>query len=326
MNLNLEKFDIFYIVGIVGTTIFMILEFVLGFVNLNFTFLIFFWVMKLLSGFGLIITVANGILWLLNRFTEKFSKKHVQALIIAQIVVPGIFIGYSIYSIISNLPPTTPLTGIDYWFDLLIFLYGIISLMLSLYIIPLIREEFQEAVESGIIKRIKTGAKKIGRKMKKKYFSWRGKYAKVQIQDQMTLGEVLSIWRNRFAVYLLIPIAISSIIFTPIAFVCVIFWLKIIVFDKGDPKFYERIALLISMIWITVISTLSYTFDLIFFTSIEQFFWTIQVFYLIGIIISTVIFLFQFIKLKGITIKKIKKEIHERRTAEPEEDIKESDE
>jgi hypothetical protein len=326
MKFNFKKFDIFYIVGLIGATIFMILELIFNFINLNFTFLIFFWTMKLLSGFGLILTVANGILWILNRFTEKFSKKHVQGLIIAQVVVPGIFIGYAIYTIISNLPPTTPLTGLDYWFDLLIFLYGIISLMLSLYIIPLIREEFQEAVDTGLIKRIKSGAKKIGRKMKKRYFSWRGKYAKVQIQDQMTLGEVLNIWRNRFAVYLIIPIAIGALIFTPISFICLVFWLKIIVFDKGDPKFYERIALLVSMIWITVISSLSYIFDLVFYTSIEPFFWTIQIFYLVGIIISTIIFLIQFIKLKGITIKKIRKEIRERRTAEPEEDIAESEE
>ncbi len=325
MNLNLEKFDIFYIICIVGTTIFMILELIYGFVALDFTFLIFFWTMKLLSGFGLILTVANGILWILNRFTEKFSKKHIQILIIIQVIVPGIFIGFAIYSIFSNLPPATPPTGIQYWFDLLIFLYGIISLMLSLYIIPLIREEFQEAVDTGIIKRVKRGAKKVGRKMKKKYFSWRGKYAKVQIQDQMTLGEVLDIWRTRFAVYLLIPIAIGSLIFTPIALICIVFWLKIIVFDKGEPKFYERIGLLISIIWITTISCLSYAFDLVFYTSIQPFFWTIQVFYLIGILISTVIFINQFIKLKGITIKKIKKEIRERRTAqiEEEEDIEE---
>jgi hypothetical protein len=278
--------------------------------------------MKLLSGFGLILTVSNGILWILNRFTDKFSKKHVQGLIIAQVVVPGIFIGFAIYSIVSNLPPATSPTGIQYWFDLLIFLYGVISLMLTLYIIPLIREEFQEAVESGVFKRIKKGAKKIGRKMKKRYFTWRGKYAKAQIQDQMTLGEVLDIWRNRFAIYLLIPIAIGSLIFTPVTLICIIFWLKIIVFDKGDPKFYERIALLISMIFITVIACLSYSFDLIFYASIKPLFWTIQIFYLVGIIISTIIFINQFIKLKGITIKKIKEEIRERRTDE----IKEEEE
>ncbi len=322
MNIDLKKFDILYIIGLVAATLFMILQLIFGFIELNITFLIFFWTMKLLSGFGLILTVANGILLILNRFTEKFSKKDVQVLIIIQVIVPGILVGYAIYSIISSLPPVTPKTGIQYWFDLLLFLYGIISLMLSLYIVPLIREEFQEAVDTGIIKRVKRGTKKIGRKMKKGYFSWRGKYAKVQIQDQMTLGEVLNIWRNQFAVYLLIPIAIGSLVFTPITFVCVIFWLKIIVFDKGEPKFYERIALLISMIWITTITCLAYTFKLVFFTSIEPFYWTIQVFYLIGIVISTGIFIHQFIKLKGITIKKIKEEIHERRAAD---DIEETD-
>jgi hypothetical protein len=40
------------------------------------------------------------------------------------------------------------------------------------------------------------------------------------------------------------------------------------------------------------------------------------VFYLVGIVISTVIFIYQFLKLKGITIKKVKKEIRERRAAD----------
>lgn len=319
MNLNLKKFDIFYIIGLVATTIFMILELIFGFIELNFTFLIFFWTMKVLSGFGLILTVANGILWLLNRFTEKFSKKHVQILIIVQVIVPGIFIGYSIYSIVSNLPPATSPTGIQYWFDLLIFIYGLISLMLSLYIIPLIREEFQEAVEQGLFTRIKRGGKKAGRKLKKRYFNWRGKYAKVQIQDQMSLGEVLEIWRNQFAVYLLIPIAIGSLIFTPVAFICIIFWLKIFVFDKGEPKLYERIALIASMVWIAAIVSLSYAFDLVFYTSIKPLFWTIQIFNLVGILISSAIFIYQFIKLKGITIKKIREEIKDRKAADTKE-------
>ncbi|MFW9782027.1 MAG: hypothetical protein ACFFFB_07065 [Candidatus Heimdallarchaeota archaeon] len=312
--MKFEKYDIFYLIGLALTTIFMVLELVLQFVSLEYTFLIFFWAMKLLSGFGLIITVANLILWILNRFTEKFSKKHVQLLVIFQVIVPGILIGYAIYTIFSSLNSTTPSTGLDYWVDLLLFLYGTLSLIISLYIVPLIREEFQEAVEKGVIKRIKTSGKKIGRKLKKRYFNWRGKYAKVQIQDQMSLGEVLDIWRNRFAVYLLIPIAIGSIVFTPVAFVCIIYWLKIFIFDKGEPKLYERIALIASMVWVAVIASLSYAFDLIFYTAITQWFWTIQIFYLVGVLSSTAIFIYQFIKLKGITIKKIREEIKERRS------------
>ncbi|MHA1987306.1 MAG: hypothetical protein ACW98D_11745 [Promethearchaeota archaeon] len=323
--MKLKKYDIFYLIGLAGTTIFMILELALGFVSLNFTFLIFFWAMKLLSGFGLIMTVANGILWILNRFTEKFSKKEVQILVIIQVIIPGILTGYAIYTIFSNLPPTTPLTGFSYWIDLLLFLYGILSLIISLYIFPLLREEFQDAVDQGVFKRIKKGGKGIGRRLKKRYFNWRGNYAKVQIQDQMSIGEVLDIWRNRFAVYLLIPLTIGSLIFTPVAFICIVFWLKVIVFDKSEPKKYERIALLISMIWIALIASLSYVFNLVFYESIQPLFWTIQIFYLIGILISSAIFIFQFIKLKGITIKKIREEIKERREAK-EEEVKESEE
>lgn len=317
--MKLKHYDIFYIIGLALTTIFMILELIFQFISLNFTFLIFFWTMKLLSGFGLIITVANGILWILNRFTEKFSKKHVQLLVIFQVIVPGILTGYAIYTIISSLPPVTPLTGLDYWVDLLLFLYGILSLIISLYIFPLIREEFQEAVEQGLFTRIKRGGKKAGRKLKKRYFNWRDKYAKVQIQDQMSLGEVLEIWRNQFAVYLLIPIAIGSLIFTPVAFICIIFWLKIFVFDKGEPKLYERIALIASMVWIAAIVSLSYAFDLVFYTSIKPLFWTIQIFNLVGILISSAIFIYQFIKLKGITIKKIREEIKDRKAADTKE-------
>ncbi|MBY9004869.1 MAG: hypothetical protein KGD73_12915, partial [Candidatus Lokiarchaeota archaeon] len=140
----------------------------------------------------------------------------------------------------------------------------------------------------------------------------------VQIQDQMSIGEVLEIWRNRFAVYLLIPITIGSLIFTPVAFICIVFWFKVIVFDKGEPKKYERIALLISMIWIALIASLSYIFNLVFYESIQPLFWTIQIFYLIGILISSAIFIYQFIKLKGITIKKIREEIKERREVKEE--------
>lgn len=311
MKLNLEKFDILYIISIVGTTIFMILELIFGFISLHITFLIFFWTMKLVSGFGLIISISNAILWILNRFTEKFTKKYVQILIVFQIIIPGVLAGYAIYSIFSNLPPTTSSTGLNYWLNLILFLYGMISFTVSLYIIPLIRVEFQEAFETGLLKRVKKSATKIGRGIKKRYFNWRGKYAKVHIQDQMTLGEVLEIWRDRFAVYLLLPIAVGSLIFTPITFICIIFWLKIFILNKGDPKFYERIALTISMAWITIIASLSYLFNLELYNIIKPLFWTIQIFYLAGIIISGVIFIYQFAHLKRITLKKIKKGIKE---------------
>ena len=67
----------------------------------------------------------------------------------------------------------------------------------------------------------------VGRGIKKKYFSVRSKYAKAQLQDQMTGKEVLNLWQNKFAVYLLIPSAIAAFMFTPIVFILAIYWLKV---------------------------------------------------------------------------------------------------
>ncbi|MGV9141475.1 MAG: hypothetical protein ACOC1X_00905 [Promethearchaeota archaeon] len=322
--MGLEKYDIFYIVGIVAAAIFMIFEIIFPFIPLNFTFLLFFWSAKFLAGFGLIIGIGNGILWILNRFTEQFGEKEVRYLVIFQLIIPGILIGYAIYTIFSNLPgsstPQTP-QSLSYWLNLILYTLGIVSLIIRLYILPLFREEFQEAVDRGTISKIKSGTKKVGRGVKRRYFSWRGKYAKVQIQDQMTINEVLEIWRNRFAIYLLLPIAIGSFFFTPIAFICALFLLKILVLDIGDPKPYERIALLISMAFIAAIAFLSYIFNWIFYSAIAPQFWTIQIFYLIGIVVSTIIFIYRFIKLKGITIKKVREAIDKRRA--PEEEIEE---
>jgi MFS family permease len=319
--MDLEKYDIFFIIGIVAAAIFMIFEVIFQFVPLNFTFLVFFWSAKFLAGFGLIISIGNGILWILNRFTEQFGEKEVRYLVIFQLIIPGILIGYAIYTIFANLPgsstPQTP-QSFRYWLDLILYVYGILSLIIQLYILPLFREEFQETVDRGTISKIKSGAKKVGRGVKKRYFSWRGKYAKVQIQDQMTINEVLEIWRNRFAVYLLLPIAIGSLFFTPIAFICVLFLLKVLVLDIGDPKPYERIGLLISMAFIAAMAVLSYIFDWIFYSAIAHQFWTIQIFYLIGIVVSTIIFIYRFIQLKGFTIKKVREAIEERRAPKEE--------
>ncbi|TXT58140.1 MAG: conserved membrane protein of unknown function [Promethearchaeota archaeon] len=321
--MKLENYDIFYIVGIVAAVIFMIFEIVFQFVPINFTFLVFFWSAKFLSGFGLIISIGNGILWILNRFTEEFGEKEVRYLVIFQMIIPGILVIYAIYTIFSNLPPQTPQTPQDftYWLDLILYVYGILSLILTLYILPLFREEFEDAVDQGIISKAKSKAKKVGRGVKKRYFSWRGKYSKVAIQDQMSINEVLEIWRNRFAVYLLLPIAIGALIFTPITFICILFLLKILVLDIGEPKPYERIALLVSMAFIAAIAILSYVFNWIFYSAIAGLTWTIQIFYLIGIVVSSIIFIYRFIQLKGITIKKVREAIEERRAPkeEPEE-------
>jgi hypothetical protein len=307
-----RNYLILYIVGLGITTTLMFL--ILFSVNiLSISFLFFFWIIKFLSGFGLILSIANGFLILLDKTKENMAKnkKFVDFVIIFQIIIPVILVIYAIYSIFSNYYKWGGSQGgIGYWFNLILFIYGIASLLLTLYIIPIIREEFQDAADQGFFKRFKKGAKQVGRGIKKKYYGFRKEYAKKQIQDQKTLKDLLAVWRQKFAIYLLIPLAIGTLVFTPITFVCLLFWIKIFIIDE-DPKIYEKYVLLVSIICSGLIAILSPILKFNLYVIIEDLIWTMNIFYLIGIVVASIIFVNKLLKLQGIMIEDIKDKIKE---------------
>ncbi len=308
-----KKFRLVYIVGLIVTTIIMIWIIAFGQTSLHFTFVIFFWIVKYLSGFGLILSISNGFLIIMDKRKEKLSKKGVNALVIFQIIIPILLIIYSIYKIFqsyaeSTATPSVIIWDVNNWFDNVIYIYGILSLLLNLYIIPIIRDEFEEAVELGKLKFWKKGAQRVARGIKKRYFRLKKDYAKAQIQDQMTVKEILDLWRNKFAVNLLLVTTVGTFIFTPISFICIMYWLRLYVFFRSETNKYENIALLASMIWIGFIATVSpyVNLGIYSYSSISQYLWTMNIFYLIGILFATLIFVKKLLNLQGITIAALK--------------------
>ena len=291
-----KAFNITYLIGLAASFFFMIWIFLFELFVFNYSFLIFFWVVKYLSGFGLILSVANGFLLLFDKFKNQLSKRGTNILIILQFIIPIIVVINAIYRIFSSFYGGSGIRMVGVWADFyvwiddIIYIYGISSLLITLYIIPIIRNEFDDAVNQTRLSRFKVGAKSIGRGIKKKYFSLRRKHAKVQLQDQITGKEVLVSWRNKFAVYLMIPIAIGSLLLMPLAFILIVLWLKILFFEKIDIKIYEKIALLISIIILGVVAILAPYLELEFYAQIGDLFWTINIFYLIGIGVASIIF------------------------------------
>jgi hypothetical protein len=273
----------------------MIWDMLFGVISFTIAFLIFFWVINFLSGFGLILNIAIGFLILFNLIKDKIGKRGTYILIGTQIGISILFIIYAIFRLFSSYSGEGGLSmgGIweeNYvWLDNIIFIYGIASFILNLYIIPVIKDRFEKAVNQGKIIRFKAGAKGVGRGIKKKYFSIRSKHAKAQVQDQMTAKEVLKLWQNKFAVYFLIPSAIGAFIFTPIAFILSIYWLKIFILEDAKIKPYENIALLISMTFIGAIAILCRFLEIEIYSAILGFIWTVNIFYLAGMIIASII-------------------------------------
>ncbi|MFX1574064.1 MAG: hypothetical protein ACFFB0_15075 [Promethearchaeota archaeon] len=307
-----KTYKIVYIVGLLVTTGLMFLILFLGHLSLNFTFLVFFWVVKFLAGFGLVLSISNGFLLLMDKLSNKLGKRGTTVLIVIEIIIPALLIAYAIYTIISSYTQAAAVTqtGLWLWFDNIIYIYGIISLLLNLYIIPLASEEFHKAVEMSKLSFWKKGAKKVARKIKKEYFSLRKEYAKAQVQDQMAVKDILDLWRNKFAVNLLLILAIGSFIFMPIAFICVLYWLHLYVFYRLQIRLWEKAFLLIGMIWIGFIAVilpfLSFPKVVEIWITIDPYFWTANVLYLVGIILATFIFIKKVLNLQGITISGLK--------------------
>ncbi len=306
-----KSYKLIYIIGLIFTSITMLWVIIFGILTLNITFLIFFWVIRFLSGFGLILGIANGFLLLMDKFSDKLKKKSTKALIIVEIIIPAILISYAIYKIFSSYFQATAVTqeGIWFWIDKILYIYGIVSLLLTLYILPLASEQFQRAMELGKLTFWKKKAKKVAREIKKKYFSLRKEFARAQVQDQMTVKEVLDIWRNKFAINILLVLAIGSLIFTPIAFIFVMYWLHLYVFFRIQTRTWEKVILLVGMIWIGLIAVVSPFMpflNLQIYATIDPYFWTVNVFYLVGILVATYIFIKKLLNLQGITITALK--------------------
>lgn len=297
-----------YYIGIAISVIFMLLILNFGGFTLDITTLIFFYAIKFLAGFGLIISIANGFLILLDKASEKMGKRSTNIVVILEIIIPFVFIGYAIYQIITSYFQNSLFSAgtLPLIIDIIMYVYGILSLLLNLYILPLIKDAFYKGVELSKFVGFKKRAKSASRKVKKKYYALRGEFAKLEKQDHLSIRDLLGAWRNKFAVNFLIIIALGSLIFTPITFICVMYWLRLYVLFRIERKNYERIALLIGISIVGLIALIAPFLNLPFYVAISQYFWTINISYLLGIILASYIFLKRLLSLRGITIQKFK--------------------
>ena len=319
--MKLQKFDIYYLVGLAITAVIMLIIILTGVTSLYLTFLIFFWVVKFLSGFGLVLGVVGGFLFLLNKTKDKMSKRGTKAIIIFQILVPILLIIYALYKLFSSYsgtPSTISMTGIwadiYVWFDNIVYIYGIASILLQLYIIPILTKEFDESINKGRNQKWGRSLRSAGRNVKKQWLKWKQEDAKVQYLDQKSIKELLDNWRNRFAVILLIPLAIGSFMFTPITFILIIIWLKIIIWNKSEVYTYEKIGILLSIIVIGLIAILAPYVPLGIYSNIAQYLWSLNIFYLIGIVLATLLFMVKLLSLQGVSIGSYLKNRRKRKT------------
>jgi hypothetical protein len=209
--------------------------------------------MKVLSGIGLMLTYASFCRFVLGKFSDRMkgnpslARRVKQALLIPVVVI----VGYGIYTIARAFFPHG-----NTIIDLLISIYGIWSLMLSIYVIPVIRDSFQPEFKRSRKDKVQ---KRFG---DAKFSIWSGyqtrvhkEYGKVHAKEFERYGERMDYLRAQLSGVMLLPLGIALIVLPPIVLPLLVLWLRSFTLHKKPLTLFERIFLATMAIGIMLMST-----------------------------------------------------------------------
>ena len=277
------------------TTLLMLFLLITGEDSLNFTLVIFIIVVKFLSGFGISMSISSLAIFIIQKNEDKFkggeNKDNIFKLLkFMAFLLISLFVYQGIYKTIDSIIQGG---NTDKILDKLLFIYGIISLILSLYIKPLKNDTFiikKTITEKDIVK---DGIKTTIDKVKKKIKLRKKEYASIHIEEQEMLKKEIEDIRQHLAVFTLIFLGIGSFLFMPVSAIFIILWYKIYFTPDRPPERYEMILLLIGSIVICVFSSL-YPFILEFtpfYDIIQGSYYFANISQGLGVLISSLIYL-----------------------------------
>ena len=242
--------------------------------------------MKFLSGIGIMLTYA-AFCSLIFKITSDAMKrstsraKTVKGILVLPLIAISVYGGYKLLG--AFLYSQT--LGLV---EILISLYGIWSLMISIYILPAARGLFQPDYKLSTTDKIRGKVDDFSFSLWRGYQTKiRGDYGKVHAKEFERYGERMDRVRAQLSGLLLLPLGLILSVFPPIAAVLVVLWIRS--FDlKGKPLILaERVLLVIAVMCVLLLSTWVF---LVFNLSAALFFF--DVFYGVGVIVSILILIF----------------------------------
>jgi hypothetical protein len=247
--------------------------------------------MRFLSGLGLIITYAMISTYLFRVFSglikgRKTSGKLFRALLLG---VAVIICGYAGYVLITAVLYMRTLSFIE---ELISLLFGIWSLIVIVYLIPIIKGEYQPLTEESLRDRI-TG--KLGGL---RYSIWSGyqsrirkEYGKVYAAEYERYKTEIEDIRDQLSGLLLLPFTFMLVAFLPLMGVAIILWIRLFSHHRKPFTIGERILLSLVLAGILTISTL-----ILLFVDITALLTYFDVSYAIGIFLGIGLLMYVIIK------------------------------
>jgi hypothetical protein len=298
----LKKISLIWIAILAVTTCLMLYILLQGELSLTSTLIVFLVVIKFLAGFGLPMGLSTFVIFVLAHFEKWFcgekNRANVKRLLLFVVFVLIIVLIYQgPYKIITSI--LKPGANLNF-LDIILYIYGIASLFITMYILPLLKNKFFIAkliVEKDVLKKSVT---QTVQGIKTRVQSWRKQYAKVEIQKQVSLKEQLNEVRRHMAIFTFFFLGIGCLVFMPLSGIFIFIWLRIyLIYTSERPLRFEIFLLTGACIVIMVIALLqpfippiTAMFDTIF----SHYYYVVYIAQFIGLLISSIIYISHLLK------------------------------
>jgi len=225
-------------------------------------------IMRFLGGLGLTLTYAAlcaTLFKLLSSFLRGKKSRLTRVKVLVLIPALAIVI-YALYTVWEAFYLARELSYLEF----LSIIFGIWSLMVMVYFIPIIRGEYQPVLEN-------ISEEGVGHKLSSWKFSiWRSyqsrlrhDYGLVAAIEFERYGARLFVIRAILSGLLLLPISLVLTIITPLAILSILLWFRVFTLDYRYFSKLERALLIIITMTVAILSTISYTqFELATFNTI----------------------------------------------------------
>ena len=214
-------------------------------------------IMRFLSGLGLSLTYATFCSLMFRSLSSLMKGSKTKAKVVVGIVlIPALgLIFYSLYTIWGAIYLARSLTD----FEFLSMIFGVWSLMIMVYVLPIIKGEYTPEIKQA-------GVSKVQQKASDWKFSvWKGyksrirkDYGTVYEKEFERYGSRLFMIRAILSGLVLLPISLILVSITPLAILSIVLWIRMFSLNHRHFSGLERGLLILVTLSVALLTTIAF--------------------------------------------------------------------
>ena len=214
-------------------------------------------ILRFMSGLGLSLTYTTFCALVFGIFSPSLKGHKMTARIIRGLllILTLALLFYSLYTIGGAIFLLRDFTEIE----LLTAIFGVWSLVVMVYFIPSMKEEYRPELEQSKMTTVKGRVRDWRSSLVRGYRSHISRdYGRVYEDEFQRFGARLSRIRSILSGLLLLPISFVLVTITPLAAVSVILWIRLFSINHRDFSKLERGLLILSTLCVALLTTITF--------------------------------------------------------------------